>query len=249
MRWVTFDGLLSLLLLVIAVPAFAAGELTDAQILKLADQARGNIPGGAWNVEIDTGGEKAERTSFAVQVRNNDFFAEYLDPPKQKGDRLLMVGGNMWFHKPGLSKPVPISQRQKLSGNAAYGDISSTNYAEDYDLERQPEEMRAGRLCYVYNLKARRGRLTTYDRLRVWIDKQRLVGVRAEYFTVSGKLFKSVELKHDQRLQLDGKSIPFVSEARFVDELLSGDVTVMRIRNPKAQPTDDAMFDVGFMAQ
>jgi hypothetical protein len=239
---------MTMVLLLLSVPAAAADELTDDQILKAADRARGNLAGGSWQVDLETG-EKGERVRFAVKQRHNDFFAEYLEPPKQKGDRLLMVGGNMWFHKPGLSKPVPISQRQKLSGNAAYGDISSTNYAEDYDLQRLPDEERSGVTCYVYDLKAKRGRLTTYDKIKVWIAKDRLVSVRGEYFTVSGKLFKSVELKHEAKVQVDGQSLPFVSEARFVDELLSGEVTVMRIHGAKAQAVDAAMFDVGFLSQ
>lgn len=251
----TGGALVCALLALICVAGFAAGApapaLSDQQILKLADRARGNIPGGSWEVDLETLGDGVDpdRVSFDVQVRHNDFLAEYLDPPRQKGDRLLMVAGNMWFYKPGLSKPVPISQRQKLTGNAAYGDISATNYAEDYAWERQPDETRDGRRCYVYNLKSRPDHLTTYDRVRIWIDQDRLVGVRAEYFTVSGKLFKSVELRHDQRLRYHGHSIPFISEARFVDELVTGAVTVMRIRNPRAQPVDDAVFDVGFLTQ
>lgn len=248
MPWATFSFLLAW-----SLAGFAAGStepLTDAQILQHADRARGNLPGGAWNVELTTAsGNDAEKVRFAVQVRNNDFFAEYLAPPRQKGDRLLMVGGNMWFYKPGLSKPVPISQRQKLTGTAAYGDISGTNYADDYESERQPDETRAGEVCYVYMLKSRPGRLTTYDRVRVWISKERLVSLRGEYFTVSGKLFKSVELDHQQKLQYHGETIPFVSEARFVDELVTGLTTVMRISEPRLRTPDHSIFDAGFMAQ
>lgn len=228
----------------------AADEIDSAAILARADRSRGNIPGAVWNVELITGdGEKVDTVEFDVKVRNTDFFAEYLTPPRQKGNRLLMVGGNMWFYKPGLSKPVPISQRQKLSGNAAYGDISATNYADDYERERLPDETNRGELCYVFDLKAKPGRLTTYDRIRIWISKARGVSMRAEYYTVSGKLFKSVEVDHDQTLEVDGETIPFVSEARFVDELVTRETTTMRIRDPRSVVPDDSVFDVGFMTQ
>lgn len=249
MRWATFSFILGCSLLGIAY-AESDASLTDTQILQHADLSRGRLPGGSWDVELTTGpGNEAEKVRFEMQVRNSDFLAEYLGPPRQKGDKLLMVGGNMWFYKPGLSKPVPISQRQKLTGTAAYGDISGTNYADDYQSKRQPDEPRRAEPCYVFMLKAKPGRLTTYDRIRVWISKERLVSVRAEYFTVSGKLFKSVELDHDQKLQYKGEQIPFVSEARFVDELVTGVTTVMRIKNPHVSEPDNSLFDVGFMAQ
>lgn len=230
--------------------AVTAAGIDEEALLRYADRARGNIPGGSWNVQLTTGDDgKAEEVSFAVKIRHTDFFAEYQSPPRQRGNRLLMVGGNMWFYKPGLSKPVPISQRQKLSGNAAYGDISATNYADDYERGRLPDETRNGQRCYVFDLKARPGRLTTYDRIRVWIAQDRKVSVRAEYFTVSGKLFKSVDVDHDQALVVDGETIPFVSEARFADELVTRDTTTMRITGPRSARPDQSTFDVGFMSQ
>ena len=36
-----------------------------------------------------------------------DFLAVYTAPPRQRDAKLLMVNRNMWFHRPGLSKPVP----------------------------------------------------------------------------------------------------------------------------------------------
>ena len=37
---------------------------------------------------------------------------------------------------------------------------------------------------------------TTYDRIKYWISKDRVVGVKAEYFTVSGKQFKSAAMAY-----------------------------------------------------
>ena len=35
----------------------------------------------------------------------------------------------------------------------------------------------------------------TYDRIKYWISKERLAGVKAEFYTVSGKLFKTADLR------------------------------------------------------
>lgn len=237
MRWVTFSAVVLLGL------SAQANALTDAEILREADIARGNLPGVQWEVDVaDEGDDSA--VAFAVSVRHADFLAEYLAPARQKGNRLLALGGNLWFYKPGLSKPVPISRRQRMSGNAAYGDISATNYAEDYAPERLPDADVDGEPCYVFSLTALPGRRTTYDRVKIWISKQRLVGVRAEYFTVSGKLFKSAVLAHDLAVAIEGRERAFLSSVRFKDELLGGKVTVMRLRNPQVVTIDEALFDV-----
>ena len=46
---------------------------------------------------------------------------------------MLFNDRTIWFIKPGLRKPVSISARQRLVGDAANGDIATTNYARDYD--------------------------------------------------------------------------------------------------------------------
>ena len=108
-----------------------------------------------------------------------------------------MLDRNMWFAKPGLSKAVPISPRQKLLGGAANGDIASTNYAGDYKIVQTSEDTFNNEPCYLLDLSAV-DKKATYDRIKYWISKERLVGVKAEFYTVSGKLFKTAtfEYKH-----------------------------------------------------
>jgi len=90
---------------------------------------------------------------------------------------------------------LPISQRQKLQGLAAYGDIPATNYSDDYRSTRAAPEEIDGDECYVLNLTAKDKKRSTYDRIRYWISKSRLVGVKAEFFTVSGMMIKRARMK------------------------------------------------------
>ena len=45
---------------------------------------------------------------------------------------MLLDGRAMWYGKKGLRKPVSISPQQRLSGEAANGDIAAVHYARDY---------------------------------------------------------------------------------------------------------------------
>ncbi len=113
----------------------AAHAMTPEEILKKSDEARGNADGIEWEIAMHSieSGREQERT-IKVSARNFNSLADFLAPANVKGQKMLMIDRNMWFAKPGLSKPVPISPRQKLLGGAANGDIASTNYAGDYKI-------------------------------------------------------------------------------------------------------------------
>ncbi len=215
-------------------------------ILAAADRARGNREGVVWTVSLVAreGGGKVTENTFAVQARGFDVLAETIKPAKSKGNKMLMSQGNMWFHKPDLSKPAPISQRQKLSGNAANGDLAATNYAEDYAATRMPDQVVSNELCWVFDLRARSPRCT-YDRVHYWVSQSRGVGVRGEYFSVSGKLLKKAEMRYDnQIIGSDGKPQPFISQIEFTSATVSEERTDMTFSEPKLVDLPPSTFDV-----
>jgi effector-binding domain-containing protein len=235
-----------LLATLLRFPAALAGdEPANEAILKGADEARGNVSGLAWEVAIDSG--DPERTSdslvYDIKVRSFNVAGISLAPAKYRGNKILMLNTSMWFYKPGLSKPVPISQRQKLMGEAAYGDIASTNYAENYQATRLPDEVVNGEACYVFDLKAKEDKLT-YDRITYWVSKERQLGIKAEYYTVSGKKFKSATMDYANSVKVGGQSRPFLSRITLRGELLNGTVTFLNLRNPHIEPIPDYVFDL-----
>jgi hypothetical protein len=216
------------------------------EILRKADQSRGNVEGITWRVILVD--KRSESMTFDVKARGFDIFAENQAPPKDRGNKVLMVNGNMWFHRPGLSKAVPISQRQRLMGNAAYGDIVATNYAEDYEATPLEDETVNGELCYVFDLKAKDSR-SAYDRIKYWISKQHVVGVKAEYFTVSQRKFKSAAMESANTVRIDGEVRPFISKITIYDELLSSDVTTLNLTKPAFRKLAAYNFDVNLFVK
>jgi len=172
--------------------------------------------------------------------------AEFTAPAKVKGNMLVMLDRNMWFVKPGLRKPVAISPRQKLMGGMANGDIASTNYAGDYDAAAAGEEAVDGEPCYVFDFKAN-NKKTTYHRIRYWISKQRLLGVKAEFFTVAGKRFKTAIMHYNNLLRTKDGDLPFISRMTIYDEVIKGNVTTMDYREPDLRPLAGAVFNLNLM--
>ncbi len=234
---------------VVFTAAAADAVLAPRQILERADRARGKLPGLVWTVKMASveRGRTREQT-LEVKARNEDVLATFTAPPRIKGQKLLMVGRNMWFIKPGVSKPVPISPRQKLMGQAANGDIASTNYSGDYDGVFLGDETVRGEECYVLDLTAR-NRKVTYDRIKYWVSKSRLVGVRAEFYTVSGKLFKTAEFEYKNRIRYRGEEIPFVSRMVIRDAIRPQEVTTLEYSKITVKRLPDATFNLNLLVR
>lgn len=227
--------------------ASAGDGLSAAQILGRADRSRGHLDGIVWTAVITSREEgKTRERSLLLRNRGLNTVAEFTRPAKVKGNLLVMLDRNMWFVKPGLRKPVAISPRQKLMGGVANGDIASTNYAGDYDATAAGEEAVDGELCYVFELKAN-NKKTTYDRIRYWISKQRLLGMRAEFYTVAGKRFKTATMRYDNRLRTKAGDLAFISQMTVYDEVIKGHVTTMDYRNPEIRTLPDAVFNLNLM--
>jgi len=232
-----------------AAVAFAA-EPEPMEILRSADEARGNREGITWIVGIHAveNGRTAE-SEYEVRARQHDFLATARRPARQKGNQLLRVNRNMWFTKPDLSKPVPISQRQRLLGNAAYGDIAATDYAADYDATELPGEVVDGEPCRVFTLKAHT-RQATYDSIRYWVSKERRVGVKADYYTVSGKKFKTAAMTYAHELTGDGGVTNlYISKMAIRNVLLTDDVTTLSFSEPVLKEVPHHTFDLNLLTR
>ncbi len=239
----------SIIILLYLISRYAYGqEMAVKDILKHADQARGNLDGIIWNIMITTNEDGNESRGMTVKVKRNNTLAKFTSPANMNGRMVLMVDRNMWFIRSGLKKPVSLSPRQKLLGDAANGDIASTNYVEDYAAALLGEETVRGEPCYVLDLKAT-NKSVTYDRIKYWVSKERLVGVKAEFFTLSGKLFKTAEFKYDNRIRANNEEAPFVSELIIRDAIQKDRVTTMTYSNIRIERIPDSTFNLNVLVR
>ncbi len=227
----------------------AALAAPDAQtLLQNADRARGGgLPGMVWDITLTSrdGDKVSDEQRLEVRAMDDASVAETLEPARFKGSRLLQVERNMWLTRPGLSKPIPISPRQRMSGQASNGDIAATNYAGDYDAQLNGTETLDGETCYVLDLTAKHKR-TTYDRIRYWVSVKRGVGIKAEFYSVSGKLLKTARFEYNNTIEYAGRRIPFVSRMTIRDALIDAETT-MAFGTVKVKKIGMSEFDLGQM--
>jgi hypothetical protein len=238
---------------VFAEPATPSAE----ELLKDSDRARGSIGSGvSWEIDIETkDDDTSAKVHYVVKAKGNDALSEATEPARNKGEVMLFNDRNIWFFKPGLRKPVAISARQKLMGQAANGDIASTNYFRDYDGKivgeetiAEPGDEKSDKkiTCWKLELKAR-AKNVTYDGIRYWISKKDKLGVQAEFITVSGEVFKKAAFRYDNKISIEGgKNQPFVSKMTILDPLKSKDKysTTITFQSPRAEPHSDSIFNV-----
>jgi hypothetical protein len=241
---------LFLLVIVFFAPLPAVSqEPAPTDILRAADRSRGNVGGIVWEIDIvSREKDDVQQRRLRVAARDTNSLAEFLAPAKVKGQKILMRDRNMWYIKPGLRKPVPLSPRQKLLGQAANGDIASTNYAGDYAVEEMTSDSIDGVACYRLNLRAV-NKNVTYDRITYWVSKERHVGVKADFFTVSGKRFKSATFAYDHHITIAGSEYPFVSKMVITDAVLTANVTEMTYAVPTIESVPDATFNLNLLVR
>lgn len=221
-----------------------AAPSVDA-LLESSDRARGGgLPGLAWTIEIVSTDEDGQsRQVMSAIARDNDSRVDYTAPEKSKGQFVIILGRNMWFSRPGLRKPVPLSPRQRLVGEAANGDIATTNYRADYRATLGPQESIDGELCQVLELSAK-AKNVTYDRIRYWVSLQRGLGVQAEFYTVSGKLLKRARFEYENEIEFSGVRSRFVSRTIISDAINPANQTVMTYRDVRVAAPDPSRFEL-----
>ncbi|MES3037989.1 MAG: outer membrane lipoprotein-sorting protein [Bdellovibrionota bacterium] len=237
------------LISIITFPLFSLGDLAK-DLLLASDRRRGGMAEGIqWETQVDTieEGETTTR-SFKVRAQDNDAVVDALTPARNKGEIYLFNDRNMWFFKPTLKKPVVISPRQKLTGQAANGDIASTRYARDYNPTLEKTDTVNGEKVHVLLLKAKTNNLT-YDQIRYYVQDKTKLAIKAEFLTLQGKPFKIGELKYDNSITIKGEKIPFVSELKITDAKFAQNQSVIRYKDPKIASFPKSIFSVNNLSR
>ncbi len=225
--------------------AAPAATPSAADLLQESDRARGATKAGiSWEIDVDTTEDgTTNKVHYLVKVKGDDALAEATAPARNKGETMLFNDRNLWFFKPGIKKPLAISAKQKLMGQAANGDIASTNYLRDYDGKIVGEEVVGGKPAWKLELKAK-AKNVTYDGIRYWISKDEKLGIKAEFLTVSGTMFKSAVFDYANKVVVNGQPSPFVSSMAITDALKASSKTVITYQSPKMEEQPDSLFNV-----
>jgi len=191
-------------------------------------------------VNIEPDGKRREFILFVVKKGSDKVGVLFLAPASEKGRSALRLGDNMWLYIPNVGKPIRITSLQSAVGGVFNNsDILRLDYAAEYFVE-QMEELSGE---YILHLKAKT-RTVAYDKLKMWVDKDKVLPTKIECLTEASMLIKTLYFK--QTKDFGGKIVrPSVIETD--SPLYKGYKSAIIFAKIEARTFKDEVFTLTFM--
>jgi outer membrane lipoprotein-sorting protein len=241
MKKILPSALVCLALVFAPVTAFAE-PLTGEQILERVDRnlEPGDLEMYRKIINIEPDGKQKEYVLRFLKKDKDKVVTLFVSPASEAGRATLRLGDNMWLYIPNVGKPIRITSMQSVVGGVFNNaDIVRLDYSVEYAVAGSTEA--EGQ--YVLDLKARSGAVA-YDRLKMWVDGERLVPVRVECFAATGMLIKTLHFSDIKDIG-GGMASPAVTETD--SPLYQGYKSVMVSANLKLRQFSDEVFTLNYL--
>ncbi len=220
------------------IHSMAIAAMSPDDILKKSEKFRGLSETHTVVVKVTNlmGTAIQDESEFNVSIKdNNTSLVEQTTPASQRGKKLLMIGNELWMRTNDIKKAIRISLDQKLTGEAANGDLAKTNFYEDYTPTLAEENTE----FYKLLLKAKHNQ-TTYSQINYFIYKKDLTPFKAEFMALSGKILKNVEYgKPDKKVK--GQMI--ITKIKISDSVVKQRASILKYSQFKPQKLEEAIFN------
>jgi len=191
-------------------------------------------------INIEPDGKKREYVLFTVKKGADKVAALFLSPASEKGRSTLRLDENMWLYIPNVGRPVRITSLQSVVGGVFNNsDILRLDYAAEYFVE-QMEELSDE---HILHLKAKT-KTVAYDKLKMWVDKDKVLPTMVECLTEASMLIKTIYFKQTKEF---GDKIVRPSVIETDSPLHKGYKSVMIFAEIKKRTFEDEVFTLTFM--
>jgi outer membrane lipoprotein-sorting protein len=228
-----------LIVLSLAGPAYAVDA---TQLLQQIDK---NLSPESYEsyrkiINIEPDGRKKEFTYFTVKKGRDKVAGLFTAPASEKGRTTLRLGENMWLYVPNVGKPVRITSLQSVIGGVFNNaDILALDYSVEYDVEKMEDQGKE----YLLSCKAKT-KTVAYDRLKMWVDKQRIIPTKIECLTEANMLIKTLYFKEIKDF---GGGIVRPATIETDSPLYKGYKSVMLFAKIQKRDFKDEVFTLTFM--
>ncbi|MCK4815108.1 outer membrane lipoprotein-sorting protein, partial [bacterium] len=143
---------------------------------------------------------------------------------------------------PNVGKPIRITSLQSVVGGVFNNsDILRLDYAAEYNVKGLEDNENE----YLLQLKAK-AKNVAYDKLRMWVDKKRLLPLKVECLTESSMLIKTLYFKNVKDF---GGGIKRPADIETDSPLYKGYKSVMLFAKIKEKKLKDEVFTLTFMSR
>jgi len=157
---------------------------------------------------------------------------------KNKGMKVLLKGDDMWVNLPGSKRGLRITPMQRLMGQASNGDVAKVSFSRDYKgtLVRQDAAV------IILDLRAKSPG-ATYQRALLTVDSRTYRPIKAEFFLLSGKHFKTAHYLEFSRFD----NHEGVSRLKIEDRLNPKQYTIIESGNYHKAQIPEKYFNVMYL--
>jgi len=199
---------MKIIMIILTIMLFFTGKivaLTPMEILKKVDENK------VFKTIQYTGTMKIKKTrrkprikTFKVVAKGKDKAYIEFTNPGDRGTKYLKLGDELWV------KGVYAERAEKISGNRLRDSMMGSDYSyEDImDNEKLINKYKAKLLgtesikerdCYKLELTAKVKKIS-YPKLIIWVDKERFITMKMQYFALSGVLLKELQIKKVEKI-------------------------------------------------
>ncbi|MCJ8268976.1 MAG: outer membrane lipoprotein-sorting protein [Psychrosphaera sp.] len=187
--------------------------------------------------------KQKHRNKLVVKVLNDASLVEFVAPARSKGRKILKQAQNMWIRFPRTRNVLRVSPAQRLLGETSNGDVTGTNFSEDYtatleDSETAPDKSETDKKPLLKLLLTAKHDKTTYQKVVFFLDSENHQPVRSDFYARSGKLAK--QAYYTEFKEFDGELK--LHKMRLVNPIIEGSFTWMMFDNYKKQTLEPAIF-------
>jgi len=192
-------------------------------------------------VYIDQDESRREFVMYTIKQGRDSVANLFLTPGTDKGKVTLRLGENMWLILPQMKQPLRVTSVHSapIGGIFNNWDLMRLELSTEYDV-RGMEDLE---LEHVLELKAKT-KWVPYDRLKLWVNKERLLPTRLEAYAVSGLHMKTLRFKSVKDFG-DGIVRPSVVET--VSPLRPGVKAMMIFSEIRRRAFPQEVFTINYM--
>lgn len=183
-----------------------------------------------------------EEAVFDAYIQGNEKSLVIQKAGKNRDMKLLYVDEMLWVHLPASRRPIRITPIQRLMGQASNGDVAMVSYGDDYTAERIGEERVLNRDCLKLKLNAHRPS-ATYHQIILHVDARDYRPVRAEFYLVSGKHFKTAV--YDTYFDVEGHDV--LRQMTITDVLRPDEWTVFEYEHIEEKSIEPRNFNKNYL--
>lgn len=148
----------------------------------------------------------------------------------------------MWIYIPGTRNPIRISPQQQIMGRVSNADVARVVYNLDYSTDSIEDDNLDGKNVTKMSLTAKT-KGAAYETINLWIEKESFKPIKAEFYTISGRILKTTYYKGYREIL--GKERPTILEIH--DGIKKSEISIMEYSDIKIEDTPDMYFQKTYM--